>query len=41
MTLFVIPALFYQVFLYKRGWIGMLVGIAALIPSFMVLSFII
>lgn len=36
MTLFVIPALYYQAFLKKRGWIGMIIAFVITIIIFMI-----
>ena len=38
MTLFVIPLLYYQVFLKKRWWIGMVISLIITIASFMIYS---
>ncbi len=40
MTLFVIPALYYQVFLKKRWWLGMIFSLILTIIIFMIYNFI-
>jgi HAE1 family hydrophobic/amphiphilic exporter-1 len=40
MTLFVIPALYYQVFLKKRGWIWIIISFILTILIFMIYNFI-
>lgn len=40
MTLFVIPILYYQVFLKKRWWIGMIISLIIIIILFIIYSYI-